>query len=192
MVLSPSSEVKVTANDDPCSGFFDEDEKCIVVACAKPVVEWVSVLVHESCHLDQYLDQNDKWNECIRGYEDLWGWLEGSTQLNSAQVRKMLDRVMFIEWDCERRSIEKIRKLNLPINISDYARKANSYLYAYEVMNKHRAFPTGIYYDPEVTKHAPSYLLRDITKTPDAHKIAVNNFYVQLIQKKESRSRKAA
>lgn len=182
MILSPSWSVNTETNNiSPCGGFFDEESMSMVVGCAKPVDEWMATLVHESCHMDQWLEDKEMWNRCMNDYGLFWGWLAGDTMMNTAQVQKACETIIYVEWDCERRSVEKIRKLKLPLNISKYCRKANTYLYSYKVIHKYKIFPTGIYSHPEVYKDAPAYLLKNVNNTSDSHKIAVNHFYDKLV-----------
>ncbi len=42
-----------------------------------------------------------------------------------------------MEFDCEKRTVAKIKKYNLPIDIKDYIQKANAYVWFYTaVLNK--------------------------------------------------------
>lgn len=192
LVLSPSKSVVLSETDEfGCSGFFDDGSRSLVVACGKPIEQWVPILVHESCHLDQFAE-DPNWRSWTDAYCGLWGWLDGEVMLNNAQVQKLIETVIFVEWDCERRSIEKIKKLKLPINISDYCRKANSYLYSYKVMYQYKVFPSGIYNSTDVLKNAPSYLLKNPNNTNESHKIAINNFYDELVVQKKDKRGKAA
>ena len=42
-------------------GFFSEDEKLLKIACGGDRELWTGVYVHESCHMDQYLEKTSYW-----------------------------------------------------------------------------------------------------------------------------------
>ena len=75
-----------------CGGFFDEKN---LVSCTQRV-GWVGILVHESCHLDQFLEKIPLWDE----YQ---------SRGNSREERIKL--TLKLEIDCERRALKKIKRL---------------------------------------------------------------------------------
>lgn len=50
-----------------CSGYFNgsnvPEERVLAVAFNKPTRDWLPVLLHESCHMDQYLEQVKAWTD---------------------------------------------------------------------------------------------------------------------------------
>lgn len=185
LVLSPSKNV-YTANDHlyPAGGFFDETTKSLVVACAMKAKIWMPTLVHESCHLDQYLEDRKKWDEFNHYISNLWEWLAGRKMLNSLQVRHVKRKAIEFEYDCEKRSLIKIKDFKLDINVSDYCKRANNCLYAYHLIERYKIYPNGVD-SKQIYQHAKSYLLKDISNTTEKHKIAVNNFYNDLVISQE-------
>ena len=58
LMLAPSKTVMLTDNfSADCSGYFNGDDRVLVVGCGKPFEEWIEILVHEFSHLQQWLDE---------------------------------------------------------------------------------------------------------------------------------------
>ena len=167
LMLSPSKQVVLTDDfEQECSGYFEGEEKVLVVACGKHLDEWMQILVHEFCHMEQWKsdDRWDKWNVAC---SKLWGWLDGSVIMNKTQLSKVIDDMVELEKDCEMRAVEKIKKWELPINVQDYVQKANTYLYSYAVIPYIKRFPTGIYYDRELVEMMPTGFRKSYRKPPE-------------------------
>lgn len=97
--------------------------------------KYVELLVHESCHMDQFINQTPKWvkeqdNDSLSIF---WEWLKNPTKIN---INQHLLNVQLMEAECEQLSIQKIIDLDLGINIQQYIQKANSYLLFYTVLKE--------------------------------------------------------
>lgn len=182
-VLSPSKTV-ISPDDihNECSGYFDESIKSLVVACGKPTEEWIQILVHESSHMDQWVSDS-RWYDWGVTCEKMWAYLDGTLMLNKTQLNKVIDQMIELELDCEKRSIVKIKEWGLPISTEKYIKKANTYLYSYRAMADYKAFPTGIYYDEQVVRYAPKVFQKDYQIIPDKLRVEINRFYEQLNRK---------
>ena len=166
LVLSPSKNVVITDSfSTDCSGYFDDYDKALVVACGKPFEEWIEILVHEYSHMEQWIE-DDRWKYWTDCCGDLWAWLDREKMMNSAQVDKIVDGMIELERDCEVRAVANIRKFNLPINKSEYQRKSNLYLYSYRMMKKIKKFPTGIYYNKELVSMCPTKIRSNYDSVP--------------------------
>jgi len=166
LVLSPSRNVVITDSfSTDCSGYFDDVDKTLVVACGKPFHDWVEILVHEYSHMEQWLtdDRWDYWGECC---QKLWEWLDGDLRMNTVQLVKVLDGMIELERDCELRSIANINKFGLKINKAAYSRKANLYLYSYRIMPKLKKFPSGIYENKSLVNMCPSRIKKNYKEIP--------------------------
>jgi hypothetical protein len=166
LILSPSRRVVLT--DDylqECSGYFCDTDKAIVVACGKPFEEWVEILIHEFSHMEQW-KSDERWNDWNDNTGKTWDWLAGNIMLNKTQVLNMLDSMVELEKDCEIRAIEKIKKWNLPVNLTRYVKKANVYLYSYHMMPILKRFPTGIYTDKTLIEMAPKGFKKTYRNVP--------------------------
>ena len=129
--------------DIPVSGFFVVNPKPLLgVATGKPFEEWLPILIHESCHMDQWAENADEWtnnmiDETKEAADYIDEWIAGNDFWEET-----LDKVFLaaknVEKDCEKRTIEKIEKYNLPINKEIYAQKSNAYVHFYEHIRKTR------------------------------------------------------
>lgn len=147
----------------PISGYFDEDS--LVVACGAQLYgkgkNWVSIMAHESCHLDQSIDDKAIWDQgdSVGPFDE---WCTGQIDLTPRDLLMHMKNVQALEHDCEIRTIEKMQKYDLPINIKTYARQANTYIWFYTaVAMKRKWFREGHqpYKDPRIFKKMPPYML---------------------------------
>ena len=177
LVLSPSATVVLT--DDfaqHCSGYFCDTDKALVVACGKPFKEWFKILVHEFCHMEQW-KSDERWPKWSAACGKTWDWLAGTGMYNKMQLLELLDDMVELEKDCEMRAVEKIRKWGLPMNISQYIREANVYLYSYYMLPDIKKFPTGIYTDKELVKLSPKVFKKSYREVPsDIRKHILSNY----------------
>jgi hypothetical protein len=167
LVLSPSRNVVITDTfSTDCSGYFDDVDKTLVVACGKPFEEWIEILIHEYSHMEQWLtdDRWEYWGECC---QKLWEWLDRETIMNTAQLNKVLDGMVELERDCELRSLANIDKFNLKISKAAYARKANLYLYSYRMIPIIKKFPSGIYENKSLVDMCPSRVKKRYVDVPE-------------------------
>jgi hypothetical protein len=89
-------------------------------------------------------------------------WLQHVVDLNPEQLKNVVDKVLEMELDCEKRSIEKIKKYKLPINVKEYTQKANAYMYFYRALAKTRKWTNkskSPYSLTNIWKQMPSKLL---------------------------------
>ena len=111
------------------------DDKELRIATKRSLSTWLDVFVHETCHLDQQL-QRPKWHD-VR--EDALGklddWLAGK---KVDYVDKYIRLVVELEWDCEMRSVRKISRNKLPVDLKRYAQMANAYILGYHWMFNNR------------------------------------------------------
>ena len=166
LVLSPSRNVVITDSfSTDCSGYFDDVNRTLVVACGKPFEEWIEILVHEYSHMQQWLSDErwSHWSDCCF---DLWSWLDGDKVMNTQQLTKVIDGMIELERDCEVRALENIRYWKLPINKSRYSRKANLYLYSYRAMPIMKKFPTGLYDNKELISMCPTRIKKNYNVIP--------------------------
>lgn len=153
-----------------CVGTFDESGPILTVACYRPLNDWLQVLVHESCHRDQWSEQAKVWTKKFKGDDPLvtfHEWLEGRVKLTAAERDKMLAMCAAIELDCEMRSVEKIKEFELPFDICEYRKRANAYVYFYlAVAHTKRWYKRPPHATKEVWQYMPNDFDNDYTKLP--------------------------
>jgi len=124
----------IESDGDKFGGWFDVDNK--ELHCAFPdkiQTKYVELLVHESCHMDQWIENTKYWTIERRNNSliEVWKILKGE-KVN--KLKYHLRNVQMMEAECEKMSIQKIKDYDLGINIERYAMKANSYLLFYSVL----------------------------------------------------------
>jgi hypothetical protein len=104
-----------------CSGFCDGYE--MVVAKKSP--RFHTVFVHEFSHLTQMVDASSRWMDS----GDIWSGMENG-KVSLKQWQEFV-KTIAMERDCERRSLNLIKKFDITCP-EHYARNANIYLYYYQ------------------------------------------------------------
>lgn len=120
-------------------GYFDETRKVLAVATDRDEESWLGVLLHEYCHLTQWIEDQPVWRACRA---DMWDWLGGKRIKDpAASVRTVQE----VEADCERRAIRLAREMDAPLNLEAYIRCANAYIHFHNVMaDKRKWYRPGV------------------------------------------------
>lgn len=157
-VLRNSEYLRLSKNIK-CSGYFDELGRTLAVATKRG--DWLEILVHEYCHLTQWVDNCKEWkradqyNSCALVDE----WLSGKTVKNPYfHLSLMRD----LELDNEKRSVNLIKEFGLEktIDLDNYIRKANAYVSFYNYMKYTRKWT-----DPENSPYTNKTLIEAMPKT---------------------------
>ena len=126
-ILKNVKSVKLSEGSNArCSGYFDSENKELVVSMKRP--DSLAILVHEYCHLTRWEEQIPLWKKADISLTKIDEWLCGKEIRN---IKKHLAIARDLELDNEKRSVKMIRKWKLSINIKDYIQKANSYIHFY-------------------------------------------------------------
>lgn len=165
LLISNTDKIAYPGNEGmQVSGYFCTDKQPIL-ACAigKPETEWYSILVHESCHKDQWKENAEVWTDIFANGgncdKDMDEWLAGKDFPLSECVH-FIRTMQHVEIDCEIRSVEKIKNMNLPIDIPSYIKAANAYLYFYSVLLSTRKWcDVPPYKVPEILELMPDRFL---------------------------------
>jgi hypothetical protein len=165
----------VTIDDDIiCNGYFDEDVLELVVGTKKPLKKWFPIFVHESCHMDQWIEQCPAWTaDILNGDIDagllIHLWIKKKIELNREQLKLYINAVREIEIDCEKRTVEKIKKYDLPLDPIVYTQQSNTYLYWYTMVAKKRSwYKMGkeLIYKKNLWSIMPTEFQEDYNKIP--------------------------
>lgn len=131
-----SSYLRLSGNIK-CSGYFDAQNKQLVVAAKRN--DWVEILVHEYGHLTQWAERCPEWIAGEPTVDHIDRWLQGE------EVENIYDHIRCsrnLELDNEKRSVELIKRFELPIDLDRYVKKANGYIYFYTWMMSTRRWST--------------------------------------------------
>ncbi len=128
--------------EEKSNGFFNPESNEMAISIGKPVEKWLDTLVHESCHFDQWVQNCKTWRDMIAIKPDactqLFEWVFDERKLSKEKVMKMACIMRDLELDCERRSVEKIKKYKLPIDTKEYCQKAGAYVMFYNYIVKYK------------------------------------------------------
>lgn len=147
-------------------GYFDDVTKTLAYAKGHSMA--LSLLAHESCHLDQFVEAPEMWANADQ-LPILDEWLSGKN-FPKEKIRKCIEAAIALELDCEKRTVEKIKKYNLPIDIKKYIKQANTYLFFYLWLENTRRWSSpnnSPYKNEEIIAAAPSRFLTDYSVIPD-------------------------
>lgn len=139
-----------------CSGFYDETD--LKVAAGKK--EWLDVLVHESCHLDQHIEKVPFWKNGEDGINLIDSWLLKKKNVSKERLQKAIKDTILLELDCEIRTVKKLQKYKISFNKGNYIQKANSYLFSYWATLRDRKWYPFPYEKPEIYCKMPKYFLK--------------------------------
>ena len=101
-----------TDDNEGAKGYFHADGTDNVLVCTvngDPDI-WMGTLVHESCHMDQWIDDSEQWSTLNKAFSKFWGWLAGDLEVSKRKLQLYTRDIQLIELDCERRAIEKIKQ----------------------------------------------------------------------------------
>lgn len=180
--ITLSNTYTVTWADIYCAGYFEEDPLQFATACAGHYNYWLRVFVHESCHMDQWIEKSDLWTFKIPGFVEnpttiFDKWITKKIEISDDIKETLINYIVNVELDCERRSIDKIRKFDLPIDINTYIRQGNTYIWSYRLIGETRDFEcTTIYSTPQIWKHMPTHFNNDYSKIPDNMRVVFANY----------------
>jgi len=152
-------------------GYFDDVDRILTVAARNKQEEWFRVLIHEWMHMQQWKEGMFLKSD-LKSYTDLWDWVEKRKELTKTRRDKVVDRALHIEHDAEARTVALVRQRSVFLNIDpdDYAKKANTYLYFYEVVRRYQTwYKKPPYMVPEIVELMPAVLGRNYKRFPKGY-----------------------
>lgn len=150
----PTEKLKIGAIE--CTG--EAINGRLTIATGGNKENWLQVFLHETCHLDQRIERPKWFDKCDNLVTKLDKWLsneDGAKDISWDDITKIIE----LEHDCEKRSLQKIKDFDLPINLEEYAQKANSYLASYANTFRDRKWDSAPYTDPKRWKSYDKELL---------------------------------
>jgi hypothetical protein len=124
-----------------CSGFFsdgtDESFDHPILCFADERTDWLEILVHEYCHMTQWLDGDhfDLWGKAVDAIDFVDKWIGGE---DISGIEKYFNISRDLELDNEKRAVEIFKKWDLPVDVDLYTKKANAYVNFYNYMKVSR------------------------------------------------------
>lgn len=164
---------KVKINDIECNGFFYHDPNPAIYIAKKNKnnFDYISLLLHEYCHALQFYERNPEYLKIIREDIDtkIDNWINGKLKLEKIEVSELIQTLLNVEYDCEKKVINLIKEENINIDITTYIKKGNAYLYFYPLMKKYKKwYKKAPYLIENIVDNMPSELMKiDIDKKID-------------------------
>ena len=171
--LTKTNIVKCPPENLECAGYFDDNPLHFATACKGHYTNWLSTFAHESCHLDQWLEHSDCWDINIPGYDIgpliiFDKWITNQLEITEDTKNLIINFLVNLELDCERRTVDKIKKYNLPINLSKYTQMSNAYVWSYRLISETRNWEHGSVYSlSNVWGKMPNHFNNDYSILPD-------------------------
>lgn len=177
IVLSDKDKVVAKGEKMGCNGYFDSDNRILAVATGKPIEDWSKVYIHESCHLDQFVENIFQWEKWNVGYTMFFQWINGEVELNRETLLLCWKDVVDCELDCEKRAVNKINKYKIDIPVEHYIKMCNTYLYSYTKILEVRKWKKGVYLNKKLIRCAPISFQDDYLTIPAKLNKALDEFY---------------
>lgn len=119
------------------NGFFDSEVPKLAITTN--VKNWELILVHEYCHLRQWIENCIHWRKYVRLNGDLISeWIDGN-KIDKRGVTRQINALLNLERDCEQRSVKILQSFNVSQKaIDQYIQKANAYTIFYLFVLKHK------------------------------------------------------
>jgi hypothetical protein len=100
----------------------------------------ISTVAHEYAHFLQWIETPGQIMQADdRASLLVFDWLTGK-HYDKKEVQKAFCRVMVMERDAERRTVDLIKKFDLKVDIDKYIRQANCYIYMHWIMRERRSW----------------------------------------------------
>lgn len=135
-----SGEEQVKFDSVYSSGFFEDKPLTFAVATGKPFDKWFAIFVHEYNHFKQWQENPDVFSQLNKDITELFKWVSHEIELEPTLVNKYAKEALWIEWDCEKRSVDNIKKNGLEqfLDLPTYIMGANAYFNFYHVVESER------------------------------------------------------
>lgn len=174
--LVPENKIKIGIGD--LSGVWDEEDMSISVAILND--DWVKVLAHEYSHFCQFKDCEFATDEENAAFNDIDEWLENKIDLTEEEVNNKIKIIQDCELDCEKRTVELIKKYNLDKekNIPKYIQRSNAYVLSYEVLKiKRKWFDCSAHGRRAIVSKMPKEFVADYKISDELKDLIIKECY---------------
>lgn len=158
VIFKPYKRSYIKLSDDiKCGGYFDDGSdpsaRKATLAFAQGRKDFIELMVHEYCHMTQWIDGIDLWEICSDSMEIIDEWLSG-VEHPKKLVDSAINNSRNLELDNEKRAVNIFKKWDLPVDINLYIKKANAYVNFYNYMKVSRKWS-----DPENSPYTNKNIL---------------------------------
>lgn len=167
-----------------CNGFFSDNEPPeFYCALGKPFDDWFYIFIHEFCHFEQWRERIPLWFD-TEGQEieaKYFNWITGELELSKRTAKKYMQIMRALELDCEKRATEKMKEFKIQIDIEEYTKRCNAYVFFYNyTLLRRKWYSSGTYPEPyrvpEILAIMPSTFLDNYDKMPKGYPELVDKY----------------
>jgi hypothetical protein len=163
-LLYRTKKVKLEGESEKNSsgGYFCSDSKTLAVGTGSPIRIWFPILLHEYNHMLQWIEKTRHWTKKSEKLgEDFFEWLEGDKEFSKEKLKKIIKSVRDCEVDCEERTAKMIKENpQIGLNVDQYIKEANAYLFFYKIVEKYRKWSKSAPYRiKEIVELMPNAIL---------------------------------
>ena len=141
LFLPNTPGVQYAGMETQTNGYFDSEGRVLACATGKELNKWLLILLHEASHMDQFLEKDPVFNVLL-GLEETFKWIEGLEDVDFDKIDEEVKAGIAVEVDCEKRTVEKIKKYGLDFVASTdvYTQRSNAYALFYLWMRQKRSW----------------------------------------------------
>lgn len=118
-------------------GYFSDYARELRVA--RGCKQWLGTLCHEYAHFRQWIEGCKHYQQSTKAIQIIDTWFSGK-EYSERELSRAFRIVRTMERDAERRTAEMIERYSLPVDLNLYIKRANCYIYAHFIMERHRKF----------------------------------------------------
>lgn len=147
---------KIKHGETTIVGYFSQDVPELVVAANNH--KYISVLLHEYCHMLQWIDNPDDYERLYYGY--LYEWIEGSVH-DCTKAKQSYEKYCTLERDVAFRGLPLIKKFGLRLDPDRWIQSHNAELTWFAMSLEHRNWGLkykGPCYPTNLVKMMPKHL----------------------------------
>lgn len=174
--------------EDGCGvgGMFDAYKRTLAIAAGGKTKHWLPIFIHEYQHAKQFISQSPVWMDVCNLYKGddalgvVFNWLDGKDYPDEI-VYKAIRLTQAVELDAEKRTVRELINTGLSnhIDVLNYTRDANGYIYFYNMVYMFRKWTSDNYVETNiVNKCLPDHFNNDYTKIPmEFYRLALKYCY---------------
>lgn len=129
--LIPKRRYKLSKTES-LAGLWDEETLTITVATYND--DWLTTLAHEYSHFCQWKNNEFSSDEVNDAFADFDEWIDGKLELSDERLKEAITVIQDCELDCEKKTLDLIKKYNLFDKPELYIKKSNAYVLSYEII----------------------------------------------------------
>jgi hypothetical protein len=173
--LVNSSNVEFS-DGNSCSGYFSggDDKEDLEFSVATDSNQYKLIYIHEYCHFLQWKNKKSLWYSLDPKEEEIfWDWLVNpKKRVSKKRIVDISKRIRELEADCERMAVKTIKRWDIDIDVEDYKKKANSYIYFYSILPEVRSWfknDSPPYIIDEIMDIMPNRFVKNYDDVPEGY-----------------------